>query len=182
MNKLSKNQKGFGAVETLLVLIIIILIGAVGWLVYKDHHKTTPPAKASTSANTNTPPAQPAKVSTSAATQLLTNFYTKYKACNADQTCTANLVKQYGTANLLSYYKPATGSYAEDPMLCAQTLPDSISVSGVTTTSTSAAGTVTESFASNSVAIKFTAAKQSGSLKIDTVTCDPPARATTTPN
>jgi len=41
MNKLLKNEKGFGAVEALLIAIIVVLIGAVGFLVYKDGHKTT---------------------------------------------------------------------------------------------------------------------------------------------
>lgn len=38
MSKLS--EKGFSAVEVILILIIVVLIGAVGYLVYKDHHKT----------------------------------------------------------------------------------------------------------------------------------------------
>ena len=36
------NSKGFGAVEGLLVLVIVILIGVVGWFVYKNHNKKTP--------------------------------------------------------------------------------------------------------------------------------------------
>lgn len=47
MSKLSRNQKGFGVVEAVLVLIILVLIGAVGYLVYKNHQKTA----ASSSAN-----------------------------------------------------------------------------------------------------------------------------------
>lgn len=39
--KISKDEKGFSAVEVVLVLVIVVLIGVVGWLVYKDHHKTT---------------------------------------------------------------------------------------------------------------------------------------------
>lgn len=41
MIKKSKNQKGFSAVELVLVIVIVALIGVVGWLVYKNHHKTT---------------------------------------------------------------------------------------------------------------------------------------------
>jgi type II secretory pathway pseudopilin PulG len=33
------NQKGFGAIEVLMVLGIVILIGAAGWLVYKNQNK-----------------------------------------------------------------------------------------------------------------------------------------------
>jgi hypothetical protein len=39
MRKLKNNEKGFGAVEAILIVIIVLLIGAVGYLVYKDKHK-----------------------------------------------------------------------------------------------------------------------------------------------
>lgn len=41
MNKISKNEKGFSVIELVLVLVIVVLIGAAGWLVYKNHYKTT---------------------------------------------------------------------------------------------------------------------------------------------
>lgn len=41
MSKLSKHQQGFSAVETVLVLVIIVLIGLVGWFVYNNHRKST---------------------------------------------------------------------------------------------------------------------------------------------
>lgn len=41
MSKLYKNEKGFSAFEIILVIVLVALIGAVSWLVYKDHHKTT---------------------------------------------------------------------------------------------------------------------------------------------
>ncbi len=41
MNKLSKNENGFGAVELILIIVIVALIGVVGWLVYRDRNKTT---------------------------------------------------------------------------------------------------------------------------------------------
>lgn len=62
MNGLSKNQKGFSAIETILVLIIVILIAAVGWLVYKDRRKpAVTSAKSSTakSGSAQTKPADP---------------------------------------------------------------------------------------------------------------------------
>ena len=41
MGELKNNQKGFSAVELILVCVALVLIGAVGWMVYKGHHKTT---------------------------------------------------------------------------------------------------------------------------------------------
>ena len=70
MNKISKNEKGFSPLEVILVLVIVAVIGAVGWLVYKDHHKiatvniattssskptTLNTTKSSTSTSTTTP-------------------------------------------------------------------------------------------------------------------------------
>ena len=41
MQRLKNNEKGFGTIEIILVLIIVLLIGAVGYLVYKNQHKAT---------------------------------------------------------------------------------------------------------------------------------------------
>jgi hypothetical protein len=61
MNKTSKNETGFSIVEAVLVLVVIVLIGVVGYMVYKNHHKTTTvnpisssATKAVTSTNTTT--------------------------------------------------------------------------------------------------------------------------------
>jgi prepilin-type N-terminal cleavage/methylation domain-containing protein len=51
MGKLQRNQSGFSAVELILVIVIVALISVVGWLVYKDHHKTMPAATTNTSTN-----------------------------------------------------------------------------------------------------------------------------------
>jgi Flp pilus assembly pilin Flp len=62
MGRLHKDEKGFGAVEVILVLVIVGLIGAVGFMVYRSHHKTpvssvatSTTAKKTTSAKANTP-------------------------------------------------------------------------------------------------------------------------------
>ncbi len=54
MGKLRNNEKGFSAVEVILVLVVIIAIGVVGWLVYKDVHKANKATTASTASNTGT--------------------------------------------------------------------------------------------------------------------------------
>jgi Tfp pilus assembly protein PilV len=60
MNKISKNEKGFGIVEVLLVILILVVIGAVGYAVYHNNHKTnmtsatnTTRQKSTTSSSTN---------------------------------------------------------------------------------------------------------------------------------
>ena len=41
MNRIKNNESGFSAVEIIMVMVIVGLIGAVGYLVYKNQHKTT---------------------------------------------------------------------------------------------------------------------------------------------
>ncbi|HEY4963558.1 MAG TPA: hypothetical protein VIH90_02570 [Candidatus Saccharimonadales bacterium] len=36
------NEKGFSVVELLIVILVLVLIGGVGYLVYKDHKTTVP--------------------------------------------------------------------------------------------------------------------------------------------
>ena len=52
MCKLRNNEKGFGAVEGLLIVVIVVLIGVVGWFVYKNHNKTTNNTTTSNTATT----------------------------------------------------------------------------------------------------------------------------------
>ncbi len=65
MGKLNYNESGFSAVETILILVIVVLLGAVGYLVYRNNHKptvanvTTAKSSTSSSAKPNTSPATP---------------------------------------------------------------------------------------------------------------------------
>lgn len=54
MGKLRNNEKGFGAVEGLLIVAVVVLLGVVGYMVYKNHNKTTTPTTASTTTSTKT--------------------------------------------------------------------------------------------------------------------------------
>lgn len=53
MNKLSKNQKGYTVVEGLLIILILVVIGGVGYMVYHNDHKT----KAAPASTTKSGPA-----------------------------------------------------------------------------------------------------------------------------
>lgn len=56
MGKLQKNQEGFSVVEVSLIIIILGLIGAVGWLVYDKHHTKTANQSSSISGNNSQKP------------------------------------------------------------------------------------------------------------------------------
>lgn len=54
VGKIQKNEAGFSAVEALLILVIVAVIGAVGWFVYSKHKTTTPVSSTNTTARTTT--------------------------------------------------------------------------------------------------------------------------------
>jgi len=56
MGKLKNNQNGFGAIEGLLVLVIVVMIAGVGWYVYKATQKTNGAYFAATTTNLQTSP------------------------------------------------------------------------------------------------------------------------------
>lgn len=63
MNKISKNQKGFTLVEALLIILILVVIGGVGYMVYHNDHKAKT-ASVSTTAATKPKASTPAKPTT----------------------------------------------------------------------------------------------------------------------
>ena len=66
MGKLRNNEKGFGAVEGLLIVAVVVLLSVVGYMVYKNHNKTTTASVATTTATqpAKTPAKKPAKTTT----------------------------------------------------------------------------------------------------------------------
>lgn len=62
MSKPYARERGFTSVETVLVAVIVVLIVAVGWLVYKNHQKTTT-TSASVATVAKTPAQQTEKTS-----------------------------------------------------------------------------------------------------------------------
>jgi Tfp pilus assembly protein PilE len=54
MNKQKKSESGFSVVELILVIVIVALIGVVGWMVYKNHHKNSSKTISSNSQSSKT--------------------------------------------------------------------------------------------------------------------------------
>lgn len=63
MKRFNKNETGFGGVEIVLISVIVVLIGVVGFLVYRNHNKTPAstnmPTSSTTSTNTVVKPSGP---------------------------------------------------------------------------------------------------------------------------
>ena|SRR5688500_12456392 len=56
MKSFKKNQSGFSAVEMLLVLAVVVILGAVGWYVWRSNNKTDNDSKKSSPTPTTTLP------------------------------------------------------------------------------------------------------------------------------
>jgi|GEM_PF-2482381 hypothetical protein len=82
MKKLRSNETGFSAIELVLVIVIVVLIGISGWLVYKNHHKSTLASTVSSTSTskTSTKTTTTTKPDTTAPT--VTNPYVGWATCN----------------------------------------------------------------------------------------------------
>lgn len=79
MGKLQKDESGFSVVEIILILVIVALIGTVGWLIYKNQHKNSTAVK---TANSNTKPTIANKTVTATPVQSV-NPYAGWKTYNS---------------------------------------------------------------------------------------------------
>jgi hypothetical protein len=73
MNKISKNRKGFSAVEGLLIILILVVIGGVGYMVYHNDHKAKTVSASTTAGKTST------ASSTKSTTETTANPYAGWK-------------------------------------------------------------------------------------------------------
>lgn len=173
---MNKKQSGFGAVELVMALVIVILLGVVGWLGWGRMQQLSgstdsSAAKTSTSTDTsNNSGSTSSSVDGNAAAGLVAEFYGKYAVFGSDRE---GLIKQYGTSNLLSDWNKAMSSPSgagSDPIDCAQAIPEAVTVTGHTVSGSKADVTVKETFGSTEDNLTVAVVNQSG-LKIDHVTC-----------
>jgi len=62
MKKLNRDQAGFSAVETILIIVIVAIVGFVGWFVYHSKQNSDKALDAATSTNQNAGPRFKSKV------------------------------------------------------------------------------------------------------------------------
>lgn len=143
---MNKKQSGFGALVLVMALVIVVLLGVVGWLAW-DKIQTAKGADAE---------------------KFVSTFYEKYTDFGNDRV---SLIKQYGTANLLNDWNTATSNpygVGSDPIVCAQAIAPT-SVTGYKVNGSSVDVTVSEAFNTPEV-LTIKVVDQNG-LKIDHVTC-----------
>ena len=108
MGKLSNNDSGFGALEGLLVLVILGIVGFTGWYVYNAHTKTNATLAATTQENTATAP----KFGTKGKTQSSPSASSIIAAVKSDCESTPG-----STAGQITITKQE-GNYASATVVC----------------------------------------------------------------
>ncbi|HUD07028.1 MAG TPA: hypothetical protein VMR34_04015 [Candidatus Saccharimonadales bacterium] len=83
------NQSGFGTIELVLIIAVVVLLGVVGWLVYKNDHKTTTASVATTSSTRPATSATTKKTTTPTSTTTTpSNPYSGWKSDCDSQSST----------------------------------------------------------------------------------------------
>ncbi|HSW80423.1 MAG TPA: hypothetical protein VLG47_06610 [Candidatus Saccharimonadales bacterium] len=183
-----KARRRFGLSKWRVVtVVLLILIGAVliaHFVTHRSQHVASANASALASQDTSAAVPNPkpdtaaqAAIRSADVSKLVTDFYNQYIAVASkmsSQAARGKIVQQYGTSKLLAYYSPANGSYPVDPIMCVSAVPSKIKVMSVNANTYSADGKISESYSSGPLIVNFTVVKQSGTLKIDSISCNPP--------
>jgi Tfp pilus assembly protein PilE len=154
MKKIQKNEFGFSAVEVLLVILILVVIGAAGYLVYHNNRKTvnatnaaskTSAVKSTESAKTTTPAHTPQD-----AAAFVQSTYNKFlSAAGNVSTYSTQSFSQVGLSavqsNLTSnFYTQASASQNASDFTCeGQFLANAYTVGAASDSGTSATVPVT---------------------------------------
>lgn len=178
---MNKKQSGFSVVELVMALVIVVLLGVVGWLAWDRMQKLSSnndaaTSKSSTNTNAssnstnNSSQTNTSSIDGNAAASMVAEFYGKYAVFGSDRE---ELIKQYGTTNLLSDWNSASSDPSgagSDPIECAQAIPESVTVTGHSVSGSTATVSVKEAFGSTDDNVTVSVVNQNG-LKIDHVTC-----------
>ena len=100
MVKLNNNEKGFGIIEGLLIVAVVVLLGYVGYMVYKNHNKTTTPTTTSTTTTPTKTTTAPTK--TTPTTTQESNYVNVIQSdSSVTQETPAQIAKTTDQANIL---------------------------------------------------------------------------------
>lgn len=175
------SEKGFGGVEIIMAVVIVVLLGAVVYLFVQANQKSDQggqDAKTSASASP-TPSPEPAasekpavSMDVASVKTMVTNFYSEY-AKATDSSAVDAIVARYGTARFIAAYNGimhGSQGVAGDPVMCVNGMVSGTpTVADVKLAPTGMSATATVKVASSVMPV-VTVANDNG-LKIDAVSC-----------
>ena len=179
VSKLRSNTKGFGLIGVLAIVVVVAAAGLGGWLVYHHNHTTKKVATTSKSSATkkstakdSTTPA-PAHSASDAVSMVQTAYTTALayvqKTTNANQG-EVDAIKGYLSSDLYDQLSSQLSQGASsDVVLCAQSIPDSVTAALDSSSAGIANVTVTEVFGTSTSKVATTV--DLSTLKITSITC-----------
>jgi hypothetical protein len=91
---MKKNQYGFSTIEGLIILLVAVVIGATGWLVFQRQHKSAETQPVTTKTSTQSGPASHEQVKTTADDYLISQVgkdrFEKYYSFDQNRTSYAS--------------------------------------------------------------------------------------------
>lgn len=168
-------RKGFGAVEVIIIGVLVLIIGGLGAYALYGKPKTAEPAASSNPVSNTVPSATTAVTSNSAVSEIdaktaAASFFIAYIARDNGN---GTVISELGTAKLKAYVSGAE-KYA-DPILCAQNKPVTVVAKSVTVSGDTAKVLTSHVYTSGDIEVLATLVKVDGQLKVDSITCPDPA-------
>ncbi len=162
------NQSGLVALEIVLLTVLIVLILATGFYVYKQSQKNDD--SSALQGSVQIPDIKSENKDNGKQVAFVEKFYKKYINLDdpSDAAQTA-IIKEFGTKNLLAYYESKANS-GSDPILCAQMVPNTVTVRSLEAEGETVVLSVSMFEKEINPAVTVKVIDENG-LKIDSITC-----------
>lgn len=164
-------RKGFGAIEFVLIGVLVLIVAGLAYFALYGKPKTTETnptvSPVVTSSATSTP--VPA-VSEADGEQAAITFFIAYIARDNGN---GTVISELGTDNLKAYV--AKGGYSADPIICAQNTPATVVAKSATVMGDTAKVLTRHIYSGGDAEVLATVVKVNGQYKIDSITCPDPA-------
>lgn len=171
MSNQVKLRKGFGAVEFVIIGVLILIIAGLAYFALYGKSKTAETTPTATPAATSLATSTPVPVVSEAdGEQTAVNFFIAYIARDNGN---GTVISELGTTNLKAYV--AKGGYSADPIICAQNTPATVVAKSATVSGDTAKVLTRHIYSGGDVEVLATVVKSNGQYKIDSITCPDPA-------
>ena len=139
MKSYSKDQQGFGTVEALLILVIVVIVGFVGWFVYNTNQKASKTIDSANQSNSNSQAVNLTSTNTSSAAgtkaKEVATHLLNYSQTESKLTLHSYVDKHVNDGEFTVAFKTAAdngttlASGSVNPVYCSSTEPTGFKVS-----------------------------------------------------
>ncbi len=163
------DQKGIAALEITLIAVLVVLVSATGFYVYKQSRKNDDTS--AVQGSVQIPDLSNENKENGKQIAFVEKFYKKYiNEPTHSAKSETELVKEYGTKNLLAYYESKIYS-GYSPIICAQMVPSHFSVGSLEPEGETVVLSVNMMFGNEKSPTMTVKVIDDNGLKIDSITC-----------